>query len=92
MGKWLIWGFMMVVACFWCLSSIAEEKSDNYSVQGGSSQGTYKPPPQPPPKKCRRVCTTKYHDCSIDCYRGKILVMGGCIGKCAIENCEDVCE
>ena len=90
MRKWLIFGFIMVVACFWCLSSIAEEKSDNYSVE--ESQGTYKPPPQPPPKKCRQVCRTKYYDCAVDCFRGGILVMGGCIGKCSYENCETVCE
>jgi len=92
MRKWLIFGFIMVVACFWCLSSIAaEEKSDNYSV-GGNQPTTYKPPPQPPPKKCRQVCRTEYYNCAVDCYRGGILVMGGCIGKCSSQNCETVCE
>jgi len=90
MRKFLIFGFIMVTTCFWCPSSMAKEKSDNYSV--GESQGTYNPPPQPPPKKCRQVCRPEYNNCTADCFRGGILEMGGCLGKCGYENCKTVCE
>ncbi len=67
------------------------QKSDDFSVDDGG-RGTYKPPPQQPPKKCKQVCRTEYYDCAADCYRGGILVMGGCLGKCSFQNCTTECE
>jgi len=82
--------FFMTIMFLVCDFAYSQSVSDNYSVE--ESQGTYKPPPQPPPKKCRKVCSTKYYDCAVDCFRGSIFVMGGCLGKCSYEKCETVCE
>lgn len=65
------------------------KSSDDYTVNQG---GTYHSGGTPPPKKCEQVCTTKYYDCAVDCFRGRILVLGGCLGKCSMEDCKTVCE
>lgn len=82
---------LAIAFVFGITSDVFAQQSDNYSVDKGG-RGTYTSPPQPPPKKCKRVCRTEYYDCAVDCYRGRILVMGGCLGKCSYQNCTNECE
>ncbi|MBB6055768.1 hypothetical protein HNR75_001686 [Tolumonas osonensis] len=64
--------------------------NDDYDVGGG---GTYHSPDGlAPQKECTTECTSEYHACTADCFRDDILLMGGCIAGCKMNNCSTHCE
>lgn len=62
----------------------------DYDVDTGQ-QGTYHSGGVAPSKKCESQCNSTFHECSADCFRGDIRLMGGCLGECRAKYCTVVC-
>lgn len=65
----------------------------DYDVDPGQGGGTWHSPGGlPPPPKCDTICSSDYHSCVADCFRGAIETMGGCLAGCRVSYCQTVCE
>ncbi len=65
-------------------------ESSDYDV--GGSNSTWTGGGLAPTPKCEKVCSSDYHTCMADCFRGAVETMGGCAAACSINYCETICE